>query len=397
MSEDRVLGVAAAPGPPPAAAGGARAGAGESGQPARLPSLTGLRFAAAGGVVCVHALVFQDPATSSPSGVTVWVGRNSVALFFVLSGYVMMRSRRPEDTTRRFWRRRAAKILPGHVLTWCSALVVTAAVGSSITQADSGALADTAALLLVHTWIPSAEYTSAGNTVCWSLAAEALFYLLFPVLARPVGRLTPRGCLAAAALSLAVLWTLPLLSELIVDPQTLQDPQQFDAYWFLAALPPTQLPLFLLGMVAARLSYAAPGLPRIGVLPAAALLVAAMTAGARWLPDAFLWSAATSLPLALLVHAVAGLDLRRRPSLLRARVPVLLGGISYALYLTHCHVLIVTHHLLGDRGWGTGPVLALALPLALGVAWLLYVTVERPGTRLLGRPRPRAGSVPRQR
>ncbi|MCT2590158.1 acyltransferase [Streptomyces sp. N2-109] len=368
------------------------AGGGGRGRPARLDSLTGVRFFAASGVVFAHAMTFG--ADGPAPEVVSWLGMSAVTLFFILSGYVLTHSWRPGDTARAFWRRRAAKVLPNHVLTWGGALLVTAVVGTALTPRDPGALADVAALLLVHTWV-SPEYALAGNVVAWSLAAEALFYLLFPALIPLVLRLTRRGCLALAAVSLVVLWSLPLFCALLIDPHTMDGiPQGSDASWFLYVLPAARLPQFLLGMVVARLSVLAPELPRIGVLRVCGLLTVTLLAGSAWLPDAFMCSAVTTFSLALLIHAVSGLDLRGEWSLLRTRVAVFLGEISYALYLVHFQILILTHHVTSEHGWSRGPALTLALTLTLLMAWLLYVSVERPFMRRFARPRPRPRTQP---
>ncbi|WP_425275736.1 acyltransferase family protein, partial [Streptomyces angustmyceticus] len=103
------------------------------GRPQRLPSLTGLRFAAAGGVVFTHGSLLVDPHLAQTLGPEVWVGASAVSLFFILSGYVLTHSARPADTARAFWRRRAAKILPNHVLTWCVVVAALACAGAATT------------------------------------------------------------------------------------------------------------------------------------------------------------------------------------------------------------------------------------------------------------------------
>src|SRR6185437_6910058 len=98
-----------------------------------------------------------------------------------------------------FWRRRAAKIFPNHVLTWCVVVAALACAGTAAVTTGSGIAADLASLFLVHTWVPSDLFVSAGNPVSWSLAAEMFFYFLFPVLLPRVKRLSPRGLLIGAA------------------------------------------------------------------------------------------------------------------------------------------------------------------------------------------------------
>lgn len=381
MSDEQTTRAAPTSPPPPAAAGTA-----ERERPGRLHSLTGLRFVAAGGVVTVHATIY-DGGTTVPVSV-LWLGASSVSLFFILSGYVLTHSWRPSDSPRSFWRRRAAKILPNHVVTWAGALLLTAAIGASLAHMKGGAGSDMAALFLVHTWVPDDTSPTAGNPVSWSLAAEALFYALFPFLAPLVARLGVRGCVVLAGGCLAAMWAVPFLCDLFVDPATFAGmPRTHEGMWFLYFFPLTRLPQFLLGVAVARLSMLRPNLPRFGVLPATALVAVALFGGPAVLPDAFMWAAATTLPLVLLVHSVAELDLREKRSLLRTRPAVFLGDISYALYLVHCQVLVVVDHMLTERGASQGLVVAVAVPLMLLASWQLYTAVERPAMRLLARPR----------
>ncbi|MFI8854771.1 acyltransferase family protein [Streptomyces sp. NPDC053499] len=343
----------------------------------RLPSLTGLRFAAAGGVVYTHCMLALDPHLVRTLGPEVWVGGCSVSLFFILSGYVLTHSARPCERARDFWRRRAAKILPNHVVTWVVVVVVLACAGAVSTRTGVGVFAHLSSLFLVNTWVPSHTFVSAGNPVSWSLAAEGFFYLLFPVLRPRVERLSRRGLLVGAGVAVAVVWALPVLCAAVVSP----DGSFFPEYWFLYMLPLCRLPEFVLGMLVARMSQVGVRLPRVGALPAALGVVSTLIMYDSVLPDRFMYAAATVLPLVLLVHAVAQLDLREKPSLLRARPVVFLGEISYAIYLVHFLVLGPLFLALTYCGW-SGPVSVLcAMPFVFVASWALYAGVERPCMR----------------
>ncbi len=354
----------------------------------RLPSLTGLRFAAAGGVVYTHARLLVSPHLAVTFGPEVWVSMSSVSLFFILSGYVLTHSARPTDTAWDFWRRRAAKILPNHVFTWSVAVAVLVGTGGVAATGGAGPVATVANLFLVNTWIPSRRFVFAGNPVSWSLAAEAFFYLLFPLLLPRVRRLSRRGLLIGSALAVAVVWCWPVLCRFVINPRG----AFFPDYWFLYVLPVTRLPEFLLGMMVARVSMTGGRLPRVGAVPAGLNAVGTVVVGGSHLPHAFMYAAANVVPLALLVHATARLDLEGRPSLLRTRPLVFLGEISYATYLVHALVLTVVFLCLTDRGWSPGAAVVVALPLVPPVSWLLYVTVERPCTRRLATARRGANS-----
>ncbi|MEU8682813.1 acyltransferase [Streptomyces sp. NPDC048611] len=367
--------------PPPAAHGTSPA-------PKRLSSLTGLRFAAAVAVLYTHSMLMIDPDLAENLGPEVWVGGSAVSLFFILSGYVLTHSAHPDDTARAFWRRRAVKIFPNHIVIWCVIIAALIGTGASTFTGGAGIAAGLSSLFLVHTWVPSHLFVSAGNPVSWSLAAEVFFYLLFPVMLPWIKRLSPRGLLIGAATALAVVWSWPVFCALVVNP----DGASFPEYWFLYMLPVTRLPEFVLGMIAARIAASGLRIPRIGVIPAALGVIGAVVINPEILPQRFLYAASTVAPLVMLVYATAELDLRDRRSVLRARPVVFLGELSYAMYLVHFLVLGLLYLGLRGHGWSNLDVVLLALPFVLLVSWLLHAGVERPCVRRFSTSRARARS-----
>ncbi|MGW7486212.1 acyltransferase family protein [Streptomyces sp. NPDC054786] len=334
-----------------------------------------------------------NPHLARTLGPEVWVGASSVSLFFILSGYVLTHSARPTDTARAFWRRRAAKILPNHVLTWCVVVAALACAGRATAPHGSGLPAHLSSLFLVNTWVPSQRFISAGNPVSWSLAAEMFFYLLFPLLLPWVERLSRRGLLIGAGAAVALVWICPVLYEFVLNPGG----SSFPGYWSLYMLPLTRLPEFVLGMLVARISSAGIRIPRVGVLPAALGVISTIVVNGTYLPHSFLYAASTVAPLAMLVYATAELDLRGRTSLLRTPALVFLGEISYAMYLLHFLVLGLMYLSLTGHGWSNLSVVLAGLPVILLTSWLLYAGVERPCVRRLSKPRrthPRAVPTP---
>ncbi|MEU1631148.1 acyltransferase [Streptomyces sp. NPDC020096] len=344
----------------------------------RLPSLSGLRFAASCAVVYAHCMLLIEPRLARTPGPEVWLGGSAVSLFFMLSGFVLTHAARPGDSTAAFWWRRAAKVFPNHVFTWCLAVSALAGTGALAPSVPAIA-AELSSLFLVQTWVPSQRFVSAGNPVSWTLAAEVFFYLLFPVLLRWVRRLSGRGLVVGAATAVAVCWALPVFCEVVVNPGR----SFFMDYWFLYMLPISRLPEFVLGMLAARMSGMGIRLPRSGVLLAASSVISTIVVSSSYLPQPFMFVAATVVPLVVLVHATAELDLRGKPSLLRWRPVVFLGEMSYAVYLVHLMVLGVAYVSLTSRGWSALQAVLAALPVALLASYLLYVRVERPCMRRL--------------
>ncbi|MBL1102129.1 acyltransferase [Streptomyces sp. 205] len=354
-----------------------------------MPSLTGLRFVAAGGVVYTHSFLLMNPDVEDLRP-EVWVGASSVSLFFILSGYVLTYSARPTDTAHAFWRRRVAKILPNHVFTWCLVVAALIFTSTAATVSVSGTAANVSNLFLVNTWIPSQRFVLAGNPPSWSLAAEMFFYLLFPSLLPLVVRLSRRGLLIGAGTAIALTWTWPMICTFVVGP----DGTAFFSFWSVYLLPLARLPEFVLGMLTARIAMTGIQLPRIGAFPAGMSVIGTIIFGSRYLPETCTYAAATVIPIVLLVHATAELDRCGKASLLRTSPAVFLGEISYAMYLVHGMTLALVVLPLKGQEWNGIAIFPVALPLVVLASWLLYLGVERPCMRRLSTPRARAAATP---
>ncbi|NUT52856.1 MAG: acyltransferase, partial [Saccharothrix sp.] len=214
----------------------------EIGSEPRLPTLTGMRFAAALMVFAFHVSlegVFADTSVGGAYYAAVnKFGFVGVSFFFILSGFVLTWSARETDAPRRFWRRRFVKIYPNHVVTWVAAVVLMVAVGPAFGWHQ--ALPN---LLLVHTWVPVREVFSSMNNVSWSLACEVLFYLSFPVLLPLVRRIRPeRLWVAAGALAVAGVLVVPVAGAVLpASPSVPWDPgTSMASFWFLYVFPPVR-------------------------------------------------------------------------------------------------------------------------------------------------------------
>jgi peptidoglycan/LPS O-acetylase OafA/YrhL len=347
----------------------------------RLPSLTGLRWIAAFMVFGFHISVVGLVDTGSAGTVMRRVfgqGAVGVSFFFILSGFVLAWSARDSDTSRRFWQRRFAKIYPNHFVTWVPALAVAILAGTTLTVPIVFTN-----LFLVHAWIPDIDVFYGMNSVSWSLACEAFFYLLFPLLFAGLRRLPPRALWPSTIATMAVIWLIPVAVRIL--PEDLH-------YWAIWVFPVSRLPEFVLGILLARVVRA--GLwPNVGTVPFMVLAVAGYIASA-WLPFGFRIVAGTAIPLALLIAAVAVADVRERPFPLRAKWAVWLGEVSYAFYLLHLLGLRLVAKVFG-ADHSTVVEIGLVL-VTLGAAvfgsWLLYIWVERPGMRIFG-PRRRTDAL----
>ncbi|POX36331.1 hypothetical protein C3486_34195 [Streptomyces sp. Ru73] len=375
-----------------------------------LPSLTGVRFFACGTVVLAHVLavsrIFGEAPLQRGLDALVPPAANAVTLFFVLSGFVLTWTAAPGDTARGFWRRRAARVLPNHVLTCTAAAVLVALHG---VRAELGGghgpwhpAAVVANLFLVHVWLPDGALILAAHPVTWSLACEALFYLLFPLLLRAVRRIRPARLPVWALATTAVTVGVPSVSLLLTGPPS--DPQvpvSTLQFWAAHVFPVSRLPEFVLGMLAARLVAEGWRPPRLRyAVPALFLTVAAGLA----LPPVFVFGPLSAGPAGLLTAALAVRSLRAGPCWLERPWLVALGRRTYACYISHFVVIMYV------RQYVTGPGTSFGVPAALGYAalmlvlsalatWPLYRFVERPAMARPAPPRTAATGirVPAQR
>ena len=240
---------------------------------------------------------------------------------------------------------------------------------------------------LLQAWIPQAALT--WNPVCWSLSAEAFFYLAFPALLLWGGRLRTRGLVAGLvgcalfSLSLSVLYIL-----VHPDGADMINSGANDLFWknVLSFNPALRLPEFITGVLAGYLFIKGKVSRRWAgwlVLAGLAVLVALVLSADRILRP--MVSAGFLSPAFAAI--IFGLALRPRwVTVLETRWLVLLGEASYSLYLLHSNVISVTFNLF--PGWPVAARLTFALVSCLVAAVLCFSLIEQPARRWL-RPTPK--------
>lgn len=351
-----------------------------------LDSLTGLRFLAALHVVLFH---FARPYLgTAPEGLRNWVeaGYSAVGVFFVLSGFVLAwnyldEDGRMETGPRAFLAARLARVYPVYLLTF----VLSAPPTIAASVADNGwavaggklAVAGLGSLALVQAWVP--RLALYWNPPGWSVAVEAVFYVLFPVLAY---RLLPRLRAVPLPGVLGAVWVLGLVPPLLFLALRPEGAAPVDAATWTTGLavikfnPLMRLPEFLFGVllggcfVRERASGTKKGSGAVLAFTGAALLVAAGAAGPR-IPFPLMHNALLAPASGLLVYGLA----RGGGSLgwlLSRPLLVHLGGASYALYLLQ-FPLSEAFVALEERGVPRSPVLLLAVSVLASVVVHRYV------------------------
>jgi peptidoglycan/LPS O-acetylase OafA/YrhL len=362
-----------------------------------------MRFIAAAMVFFFHGNqegLFTAPKAGSTFNAIAsqggWVG---VGFFFILSGFVLTWSARSGDSAPSFWRRRFFKIYPNHVVTFIAAFILLTLVAKEAIGSWQAILN----LLLLQSWSPSMDTSLTLNTVSWSLSAELLFYLCFPLLLRLIGRIRPERLWFWAGGVIAVILLVPVIAGTMPPsepflPWANANPTEF---WFVYLLPPVRMLEFVFGMILARVVLTGRKVP-LGLGGAAALTILAYFL-APLFPGTYPIVAVMVLPLGLLIAAGAVSDAQGHRTLLSSRTMVWLGEVSFAFYLWHRLVLVYGHQWFAGvdkptsfpvegEGYSTPvgiAVLVLLFGVTLLLAWATFSLVERPIMRRFARPRRR--------
>jgi peptidoglycan/LPS O-acetylase OafA/YrhL len=353
-----------------------------------LPPLDGLRGLAVAVVVLFHLDLLRGG----------WLG---VDVFFVLSGFLITRLLVHERAStgrtdlRRFWQRRARRLLPALVGVLVGvALYAWWYPEPSILPTDlPGQLVATVAY--VANWFQlrsGAGYwdqfaTPSPLEHMWSLAIEEQFYVLFPLLFvalvgarraadRRVGAVLAGLTVASWGLGVALLASGASFERVYLGTDT-------------------RVGAILCGATAGWLTARPGGAPAlvaraVAVAPVALAVVVAATA---WVDGEASWSAARWLLLPAFELAVVVVLLATVASsgpassgpaptsaptnrILSLRPLTWLGGISYGLYLWHIPVILVAERALRDQPRAV--VVGAAIVASLAIAQASAVLVEQP-------------------
>lgn len=362
-----------------------------------FPCIDGLRAFAAVSVVLCHTVGVSN-LVSTTSGAYLAALRAGVEVFFVISGFVLYRPFAKAHRRKKrgpslggYFRRRFLRIFPAYwlVLTIGFAFGVTFLAGIASTVSN---------YLLVQTYVHQPSFV-VGLDPAWTLVVEVTFYVFLPFYAAAVWWIGQRNVLATEFIGCTVL--LGIGVSCAVWTAYGAEPR------FVQVLPANLAP-FALGMALAVIkenvssesraglvldrAFARPPIPWL-----AALLAFSATVWAIQYPAVLqfvLPPATTQIAYALLTYAmgllivipvVFGNQSRgagRR--MLQSRAVVLLGAISYGIYLWHVPVIdeILGTPLFGYRG--SGPprenftITAITLVFTALVAAVSWYFLEKP-------------------
>jgi peptidoglycan/LPS O-acetylase OafA/YrhL len=361
----------------------------------RVASWTGLRAFAAVMVMVAHAAFWTGHYTSDAQGLFFSRFEMSVPVFFSLSGFLLFRTwvraaaNRQGDgpprlpSLRHYFLHRFVRVLPAYwVAVTAIYIVYHFRPGDGATGLGWEGFLRNMTLTQIYGW----GWQHQGLTQTWSLAVEATFYLLLPILGW-----------AACALICRKRWRPELLIAFLsacalVTPVWIfatQDNWQMDKLWL-----PGFVDWFLAGMV---IAVAEQMRVRVNSWLMLAFAAASFALACTWAageptivpndPAAAVVKSFLYLVFGMSLLAAVVLGNPRNPfaRLLGSRPVAWVGEISYELFLVHLMILEIVMYVLGyGVCQGSWPILlACTLVASLPIAWALHWVVGKAVAPLL--------------
>lgn len=361
----------------------------------RFATIDGLRGYLAFAVFLHHACAWYFYLRTGrwdlpPSPVYVHLGKSSVVLFFMITGFLfslkLIDGRQRGVDWLKLYVSRVMRLTPLYLVAVAALFVVVALLSEGQLRVPALSLVKQSLYWLAFTIPGTVDLNATPDTclvlacVTWSLRVEWLFYLFLPVLALCLGLAPPAFSLLLAAVAVALAWQVGLP---------------------LAALVP-----FASGILAAVLTK----VPRVCALArhwgASVVATLSLLATIAYFPSPH---AAAPLALLTLVFALiaCGTDLF---GALRRGVSRLFGELAYSLYLLHGLALFIAFRFVLDREWAAEVssvthwlLIAALTPILIGTCFATFRWIERPGmdatdavTAWIRRRLPRMTVVPKR-
>lgn len=376
-----------------------------------IRSIEGLRGVAVLWVIVFHYVIlrngkFDDPWLAlvdrvRPLQVIVGNGYLGVDLFFLITGFLLTlpwfhhaAEGRAAPSARDFYVRRVRRIVPAYYvqLAILFALVVPLARGTEFWMRNLWLMLYNIAAhaTFLHYTTPISSASLGLNGALWTLALEAQYYALLPLLAPIFVRWPWRTAIVFSLAATAWRWQAAHgLEALVAIESRLGEPWSLPEST-IRHLVATQLPGYLAhfaaGVVVGRAWLARHGQgpsqkqSAPWLLAAAAALVGLYTLyAANWQVLGDMTWIFLPLGLGIVMHAlVTGAPVAGR--LLLANAPIaFVGRVSYSAYLYHLPTLLLwNRYAPPNLGWAALP---LYLALVLTISWLSFRLIELPVMR----------------
>lgn len=365
----------------------------------KLDSLTSLRFFAAAMIVLGHG----HGLFGSMGLATTFSLAQGVSFFFVLSGFILTYNY-PRLTSltdvKSFYVARFARIFPSHIAAMLLLVLFTGGINQGWLQGGAIVFTGLMHALLLQSLIPLKDVFLTFNGVSWSISTEMFFYLLFPLL---ITSIVPGKWMKLFIISLMVIFHLCFGVLWNVSPD--EGGSQFSLMGLLYINPWVRVFEFYIGVLACKFYMKTCNTSAVAKMPNsffsfAELATIVFALFTMWLSPRFVGllgfgnqagivlsyylsksGSVFSFAFLILVFAYGKGYLHK---FLSNKIFILLGEISFALYLVHMSVLVwFQKNLAAFAGYSTMKQAVIFWGISLITAWFLHRLIELPFRKLI--------------
>ena len=373
-----------------------------------IAPIEGLRGVAVLWVVAFHYMVLREAAFAAdpwiawvtgfePANVVIHHGFLGVDLFFLITGFLLTLpwfrhadENRAPPSAREFYRRRAWRILPAYYVQLAFLFLVCVPLLRAPTDLRSDlvfyAMNLVAHATMLHYTTPLTSASLSLNGALWTLALEAQYYVLLPLLAPLFVRAPRRAALVLTAIALWWHWAAyhdlaPLVALEMAVGKPWNLPEGTIRHLVVTQLP-AYLAHFAIGILAGRawMRWHVRKTTRFQDLALVAAACAALVIlyrvhrpGGQWLGEHTWFLIPVTLGVVMLALVSSGSAIGR--ALLANRPLLFTGRCSYSIYLYHVPlVLLWNRYAPRDLGMLTLPLYLAAL---FAISWVSWSFVER--------------------
>jgi len=318
---------------------------------------------------------------------------SAVSLFFMLSGFVLAYAHERLDGwagVMQFYNKRCFRIWPIHLAMLAGVILFGSFLKGSFSWIPPELPELAANVFLVQAWIPVPQYYFSFNAVSWSISAEWFFYIVFPIFLFAMA--SRRRILSSLTAALGLLVLMQCIAAGV--PAYSGMTSGINQHGLVYISPLSRLFEFVAGMalyiglhstgrevnarVMSWLQISSLLLAVLYVMKSsmlAELCSGGLSVWVRSSSGVFVW--------ALLIWSLSyqGTWISRA---LSHPLPVLLGQLSFALYMVHYPLgRQIAVYFLQEMNWTRTPVqVAVYFGIVSGLTCLLYFMVEKPGMAL---------------
>jgi peptidoglycan/LPS O-acetylase OafA/YrhL len=354
----------------------------------KLDQLTSLRFFAALMIVIHHAT-----GMFGIKNIGVNWGQG-VSFFFVLSGFILTYVYPNIDTfveIKKFWLARIARIYPAYLFSFI--------IGFFLLHYSWDTKTLIANIFMIHAWIPISNYYFSYNSVSWSVSTEVFFYIFFPFLLYKWNYNWKFKIIISILILIFIIYMCDFFKiPLYEQPKINKDAVSVTRHGLIYINPISRIFEFIFGMTIASLwtrnrlvinFYVATFLEIIAIIFCAISMINNNIIHSLIIkyiqsPSANLWfiHSGSFLSFGFLIYIIAsgnGLI----SAILKKKELVLLGEISFSMYLIHQILIrVFKKNYTVDYSQNFMYFVFFIMTLLI-LSYLIWAYIERPGRKLI--------------